>query len=87
MRLQSEVDVDHAELIAIGPGGEIPVLLGLEPHLACLVPEHLKGLLVRHLEQLGAGAGTGLLRLGDLARLLVGDIPPGKRLAHLPGFL
>jgi hypothetical protein len=72
------MDVDHAEVVGMAPGGagvvlassEISVLFGVELYLAGLFPEDGEGLLVGDLQERGRRAGSRRLGLGDLARLL-----------------
>jgi hypothetical protein len=73
--------VHHAELVRIGAGtsrgvlagSEVSVLLGGELGGSGLVPEHVKGLLLGHAEQLSCHPGRGLLGSCYLTRLLEGD--------------
>ena len=65
MGLQGEVDVDHAELVAVAagaPGGALPsrqaaVLLGLERGLARPVAKDVEGLLLGDRHELAGRPG------------------------------
>jgi hypothetical protein len=87
------VDVHHAELVVVTPdaaGGALPlcqapVLLGLQHHLAGFVLEHVEGLVPRYRQEVLSGAGTRFFGLGDLTRLLEGDVTGLQRAAHIVG--
>ncbi len=72
-----------------GPGGvlargEVSVLLGFELDLVGSFPEHLEGLLLGGVQELGCGSGTGVVGGGDLTRLIQGD---GAGLEDVPDLL
>jgi hypothetical protein len=93
MRLQGELDVDHAEVVCVAAGaaglalalGQPPVLVGLQNDLSRPLFEHVEGLHGGHRQELGGRAGARLFRPGDLGGLLAGDVTAPKGGADLAG--
>ena len=82
MRFESEVVVDHAELVGeaagtpslVLTGAEIHSLLRLQADASGLVPEDVERFLLGRGDELGSGSGSGLLGPWDLCRLVEGDV-------------